>query len=313
MKILEIKKINYNGDTYNLHVEDNHNYYANGLLVSNCHRYKSDVAGSIVKETLNSKIKLALTGTLPEDDIDKLELLGIFGKPKTYMTSKELIERGLGTPIKINSIQLLYNDNDRGIFRHLKNYNQQLSFIKEHEKRNALITNLSCSLLGNTLVLFQHTDHGKDLFLRIMKKKYPDVEVENKDITGKKSFEFQQKYGVYFLNGEDDAITRERTRKILEEHSDAILVANFALLSTGVSIKRLFHLIFASPLKSYTTITQSIGRGMRLHPDKKLFNVYDICDKFTPKCIFMKQYEERCRHSYNSEEFPIVEREFHLN
>ena len=40
-----------------------------------------------------------------------------------------------------------------------------------------------------------------------MKLKYPDVVVENKNITGKNSFNFQKQYGVYFLNGEDDGPT----------------------------------------------------------------------------------------------------------
>lgn len=286
---------------------------ADFLICDECHKYKSDVSGSIVKESTNAKYKWGFTGTMPEEDLDKLELMGIFGKPRTYMTSRELIERGLGTPIKINSIHLLYNDEDKGKFRLLKNYQQQITFIKEHEKRTKLIVNLATKVKGNTLVLGTYTEHIKTLFLEIMKLKYPDVVVENKDITGKKSFEFQEKYGIYFLNGEDDGPTREKTRLILEEHDDAILVSNFSILSTGVNIKKLDSMIFASPLKSYTTITQSIGRGMRLHKDKSIFNVYDICDKFTPKCIFMKQYEERCRHSYNSEEFPIAEREIELN
>ena len=94
-----------------------------------------------------------------------------------------------------------------------------------------------------------------------------------------------------------------------------ILVSNYQLLSTGISIKRLFNVIFASPLKSYTTITQSIGRGLRLHPDKKIFRVFDIVDDFgmkKPGGIFWKQYLERQRHSYNSEGYPITEKEYIL-
>lgn len=192
---------------------------ADFLICDECHKYKSDVSGSIVKESTNAKYKWGFTGTMPEEDLDKLELMGIFGKPRTFMTSRELIERGLGTPIKINSIHLLYNDEDKGKFRLLKNYQQQISFIKEHEKRNKFITNLSCKIreFGNTLVLFSHVEHMKTAFVDIMKRLYPDVVVENKNITGKKSFEFQKQYGVYFLNGEDDGPTRELTRKILEE------------------------------------------------------------------------------------------------
>ena len=37
MKILKIRKQTYKGKVYNVEVEDNHNYFANNILVSNCH------------------------------------------------------------------------------------------------------------------------------------------------------------------------------------------------------------------------------------------------------------------------------------
>ena len=287
------------------------------VITDEAHRFASEETSAIVSETVNCKYKWGFTGTLPEDPIMKMQLFGMFGLPKTYITSRELIERGLGTPIKINSIVFKYDGNDKAIFKEAGNFTQQLKFIKDHEKRNEFIVNLTCKLRGhgNNLVLFQHTEHGKSLFLDVMKKLYPDVEVENKDITGKKSFEFQEQYGIYFLNGEDDAKTRERTRLILEEHDDAILIANYALLSTGVNIKKLHNMVLSSPLKAYTTVTQSIGRGMRLHPSKKEFVVYDLVDDFgfrKPGGIFYKQYEHRKNTSYNPEEFPVNEREFAL-
>ena len=287
------------------------------VITDEAHRFASEETSAIVSETVNCKYKWGFTGTLPEDPIMKMQLFGMFGLPKTYITSRELIERGLGTPIKINSIIFKYDGNDKAIFKEAGNFTQQLKFIKDHEKRNEFIVNLTCKLRGhgNNLVLFQHTEHGKSLFLDVMKKLYPDVEVENKDITGKKSFEFQEQHGIYFLNGEDDAKTRERTRLILEEHDDAILIANYALLSTGVNIKKLHNMVLSSPLKAYTTVTQSIGRGMRLHPSKKEFVVYDLVDDFgfkKPGGIFYKQYEHRKNTSYNPEEFPVNEREFAL-
>ena len=318
MKITDIEDIEYDGDTYNLHVEDNHNYFANELLVSNCHRFASEETSAIVKETINCKYKWGFTGTLPEDPIMKMELFGLFGLPKIYITSAGLIERGLATPIKINSIIFNYDQNDKNIFKEAgKLYAKQLKFIKEHDKRNEFIVNLTCKLRskGNSLILFQHTEHGKGLFIDTMKQLYPDVEVQNKDITGKKSFEFQEQYGVYFLNGEDDAKTREQTRNILEEHEDAILIANYALLSTGVNIKKLHNMVLASPLKSYTTVTQSIGRGMRLHHTKSEFVVYDLIDNMgfrKPGGIFYKQYIHRKNTSYNPEQFPVFENEFNL-
>lgn len=295
------------------------------VICDELHRFASEVTSEIVKSTINCKYKWGFTGTLPDDPTMKMQLLGLFGLPKTYITSRELIDRGLATPIHINSIVFNYSEMDKKIFkacsvktgRAQSAYPQQLKFIKEHEKRAEFITNLTVKLRtqGNTLVLFQHTEHGKSMFYDVMKKLHPDVLVENKDITGKKSFEFQEKHGVYFLNGEDDAKTRENTRKILEEHNDAILIANFALLSTGVSIKKLHNLVMASPLKSYTTVTQSIGRLMRLHKDKSVANVYDCIDNMgmkKPGGIFYKQYEHRKNTSYNTEQYPINEVHFNL-
>ncbi|QAU04530.1 DNA helicase [Vibrio phage Va1] len=282
------------------------------VICDEAHRFASEVTSDIVSKTINCKYKWGFTGTLPENPVQKMQLIGLFGLPKTYITSRELIERGLATPININSVIFKYSQSDKALFKESGVYTKQLVFIKEHEKRNEFIVNLSCRLRdkGNTLTLFQHTEHGKMLFIDIMKKLYPDVEVANKDITGKKSFEFQEQYGIYFLNGEDDAKTREKTRQILENHEDAILIANYAILSTGVNIKKLHNMVLASPLKAYTTVTQSIGRLMRKHPSKSEANIFDLIDDFgyrKPGGIFYKQYQHRKATSYNPEEYPVKE------
>lgn len=194
---------------------------ADFILCDELHKYAADVSSSIIKESKNAKYKWGLTGTLPEDTIAKLTLIGLFGEPNIYIRACELIERGLGTPVEIISFIFKYSKNDKSLFNNLPKgqYAKQLAYIKEHEKRADFVTDLSCKIIkfGNTLLLFSRIEHMKTSFIDIMKRLYPNVEVQNKDITGKKSFEFQKQYGVYFINGEDDARTRELTRKILEE------------------------------------------------------------------------------------------------
>lgn len=286
------------------------------IITDEAHKYSGPEVSEIISGTINAKMKYGFTGTLPESQIQKMILLGLFGLPKKYISSRELIERGLGTPIKINSIVFKYSQNDKKLFAECgKTYIKQLQFIKEHEERSKFVVNLCTKLKGNTLVLASHINHMKSIFVDIMKIKYPDVEVQNKDISGKKSFEFQEKYGIYYIDGSDDAKTREKTRKILEEHENAILVSGYALLSTGVNIKALHNMVFASPLKAFTTITQSIGRGIRKHHSKSEFLVFDLVDDFgyrKPGGVFYKQYEHRKKSSYNTEEFPIVEKNFNL-
>jgi len=281
------------------------------VICDECHRFASEVTSDIVTKTTNCRYKYGFTGTLPDNPVQKMQLLGLFGLPKIYMTSRELIDRKLGTPVLINSIIFNYPKQAKSMFKSCGAYPKQLKFIKEYEYRNLFVVNLACKLQNNSLVLFSHTEHGKLLFIDTMKKLFPNVEVKNKDITGKKSFEFQQQYNVFFINGEDDTKIREKTRKILEISDNAILFANFQILSTGANIKKLHNLIFAAPLKSYTTITQSIGRLMRLHESKTEANVYDLVDNFgirKPGGIFYKQYQHRLTYSYTPEEFPVRER-----
>lgn len=215
-KITQIKEIEKPKETYNLHVQDNHNYFAEGLNVSNCHRFASNETSQIVQKTSGAKLKFGFTGTLPDDKSKMMTLFGLFGKPKTFIRTQELIELGLGTPLNVNSIILQYPENIKSEIKKLKQFQSQFKFLREYEPRSEFITNLSLKLKGNSLVLFSMTDHGKEIYRKIFEKKYPGVPEKDLKITGKGSFEFQEKYGIYFINGEDDAKTRERTRKILE-------------------------------------------------------------------------------------------------
>ena len=91
-KIKSIKKIDYNGDTYNLHVEDNHNYFAEGLCVSNCHTARADILSDILSNPFEQKI--GITGTMPIEEIDALTLESKFGQPVRYINAKQMIDLG---------------------------------------------------------------------------------------------------------------------------------------------------------------------------------------------------------------------------
>lgn len=283
------------------------------IICDEAHRFSSDVTSDIIQKATNCKIKLGFTGTLPDDPIMKMTLLGLFGLPQNVISARELIDRGLGCPIKIKSLFLKYNVNDISQIIKVKEYQKLLQFILDHKERNQKIVELACGISKknkNCLVLFQRTNHGKQLFIDIMKELYPTVTVENKDIVGKKSLEFQKQYNVYFLNGEQDSKTREDVRGILENIPNAILVSNYQLLSTGVNIRALQYMILASPMKAFTTITQSIGRLMRLHKNKTESIVFDIVDDFgikKPSGLFVTQYKHRLKTSYIAEDFDVSE------
>lgn len=278
------------------------------IICDEVHKESGDVVSSILKESMNTKIKLGFTGTLPEDPIAKMTLLGLFGEPYTVITAKELIQRGLATPVKIKSVFLNYSKPEITMFRELKDYQKQLKYIKDHEKRLEIILKIALGMRQkdkNTLILYQHTEHGKQIYSEIFKKLFPGEELTEKDLTGKNAFEFQKDHNLFFMNGEVKGHIREKQRNLLEEVSGSILIAPYQVMSTGVNLRNLHFLILASPLKAFTTISQSLGRLMRKHPSKTEAIIFDIVDNLGKNCIFMKQYKHRVEASYIPEEFEI--------
>lgn len=282
------------------------------IIVDEAHKSSADILRDILLKSVHTKIKLGFTGTLPEDPVAKMTLLGLFGVPTTIITSRELIDRGLATPVKIKTIFIHYPFKDREIFNSIPSdaYLKKLEFLKNNDSRQNLIVQLAIKQHNenkNTLILFQHTEHGKDIFNRIMKVLYPS---ETTILTGKESFNAQKEYKVFFMNGEQPCNVREKQRKYMEEENGIILIANYSLASTGINIKNLHTLIFASPLKAFTTVSQSLGRLMRKHKNKSESVIFDLVDDFgyrKPAGIFVKQYKHRLSSSYLVEEFDISE------
>ena len=83
---------------------------------------------------------------------------------------------------------------------------------------------------------------------------------------------------LFYVSGETAVDDREQIRAITEKENNAIIVASLGTFSTGINIKRLHNLIFASPSKSQIRVLQSIGRGLRVSGDGINTKVYDIAD-----------------------------------
>ena len=91
----------------------------------------------------------------------------------------------------------------------------------------------------------------------------------------------------------------------MEKEESATIVASYGVFSTGVNIKRLHNIIFASPYKSQIKVLQSIGRGLRLAEDKTECTLFDISDdmSYNNRSNFtLKHFEERIK-IYSQQEF----------
>lgn len=253
-KVISINEIEKPEHTYNLHVQNNHNYFANGQLVSNCHKAKGDSLVKIIEKSSNAVVKAGFTGTLEESHLHRTTLLGLFGNVHVTATINDLMERGILSELVVKAIILRHG----GKIPRLE-YKDELDYIVTHPKRNNLIVNLASMQEGNTLVLYQLVGkHGKPLY-KAMKEKYPDRD-------------------VYFVSGAVKADTREEIRKSMEAKDNAIIIASYQTFQEGINIKRLHNVIFASPSKSKVRVFQSLGRGLRTHGTKDKATLFDLAD-----------------------------------
>ena len=110
---------------------------------------------------------------------------------------------------------------------------------------------------------------------------------------------------VFFVYGKTDVEQREQVRHITENESDAIIVASYGTFSTGISIRNLKNIIFASPSKSRIRVLQSIGRQLRKSDKQDLARLYDIGDDLSWKSYknhTLRHFMERMK-IYKSEGF----------
>ncbi len=233
------------------------------ILCDEAHLAKSKAITGIMEQCSNAKYRFGFTGTLDGTQTNKLVLTGLFGSVFQTITTRELIDNKQISNLKIKCIALQYTEDERKKVKDL-DYQDEIDFLVSHEKRNKFITNLAITQTGNTLVLFNLVDrHGKPLYQRILDK------------AGDRK--------VFFVFGGVDAEEREDIRRITEEETDAIIVASYGVFSTGISIRNIHNVIFASPSKSRIRNLQSIGRGLRQHESKAYCTLYDIADDLSHK------------------------------
>ena len=229
------------------------------VLGDECHGFKSKSLSSIMNKATLAKYRYGFTGTLDGTLTHKLVLEGLFGPVYQVTTTKKLQDNETLAPLDIKVLLLNYTQQVREDFGK-KTYQEEIEFIIGNTGRNRLISNLALSAKGNTLVLFNRVDaHGKPLYELINSK------VEE----GRK---------VFFVSGEVDTSDREAIRKIVEKQSNSIIVASLGTFSTGINIRNLHNIVFASPSKSQIKVLQSIGRGLRKSDNGQTTTLYDVAD-----------------------------------
>lgn len=312
MRIKNIKKIEYNGDVYNLRIksedENNHNYIANNLCVSNCHHSKASSLKSLLVKCYNAKWKFGLTGSLPkEGSCDSFTIQAYLGPNVYVLPSFQLIDEGNATPVHVIGIELDYLPlnvkKDLYDLRTIKTedgekdgsklLNMEKQIAREERKRLLYICDTISKAKKNSLVLFADVkySYGRNIY---------DWLRSNTDKT------------VLYIDGETKNENREYYKKRMEEEENVIIVASVGVFGEGIDILNVHNIYIVESSKSEIIIRQILGRGMRLKEGKEKITVFDFSDnfiypgpnKYQQKNYLIRHADERQR-IYKDRKFPF--------
>ena len=250
-----------------------------------CHLFKAKSLTKIMTKLVNCPYRFGTTGTLDDSQTHKLVIEGLFGRVFKVTTTKQLMEENLLSELKIDCITLSYPDEQVQEIKRAK-YIEEIKWLIRNESRNQFLKNLVKNVKGNTLLLFNYVkEHGVPL--------YEDIQKECADKS------------VFMIHGGTSVDQREEIRNIVDKEENAILVASYGTCSTGINIKNIHNIVFASPSRSVIRVLQSIGRGLRTSKTKNSVRLYDISDDLRHKKYVNHTYKhlhERLK-IYNRERF----------
>ena len=229
----------------------------------------------------HAKYRFGFTGTLDGTQTHKWVLEGLFGPSYKIIKTDELMKKGHVAKLDINVLLLKHKAQKFEVFE------DEVQYIINHDQRNKFIRNLALDLKGNTLILYARVEgHGRVIY----------------DMINSNVLEQRE---VFFVHGGVAAEEREKVREITETQNNAIIIASYGTFSTGINIKNLHNVIFASPSKSRIRNLQSIGRVLRKGNNKTKATLYDIADDISYKSrrnYTLNHLVERIK-IYNEENF----------
>lgn len=242
------------------------------VMVDEVHKAKADVLRKLLSTYLrNAPIRWGLTGTMPEEDYEKISVMACIGPMLGAIKTKELQDKGILAQLHINVLQL--QDLGEAAF---DNYQTELKWLTTNPTRMKFLASRVIEMAnnGNTLVLVDRVQTGE-----MLQSLIPDS---------------------IFVSGKMKSKDRKEEYKEVQEVDGKVIIATYGVASTGINIVRIFNLVLFEAGKSFVRVIQSIGRGIRVAPDKDFVNVYDVCSN----CKFSKRHLTKRKKFYAEAEYP---------
>ena len=291
---IEVDDSNAENYVYDLTVADNHNFIANGVLVSNCHHIPAQTITTIANKCKNAYYRIGVSATPWRDAGDDLLIEAVLNKKKdAVINASMLIEMGYLVKPEIYFVPI------KQVFKG-KNYQDIYNkAIVENLDRNKIITKIAYNMYirdKHILMLYKNIKHGEKLLDMVSKRIGEKVKPftiknpkTNKDVTVRVR-------NVELLSGNDDTVKRLAVFEAVKAGFCRCLIAS-TIADEGLDLPILDTLILAGGGKSSTRAFQRIGRVIRLHEGKTKGVVFDFTD-YTP----MLRRHSRNRQKYYEQE-----------
>ena len=268
------------GKVYNIGVEDNHNYFANNILVHNCHRVAGTPTArtqfSAVLSNIACKHKYGLSATVHRaDGMIKCAYM-LIGDVKYIVPDEAVKDKVMAVNIERvdTNCEIPFSalDTDGTI-----NYTKLISSLAMSTCRNDIIYD---KLIKNSahynLILSDRLDQLYYLYNQLP----PTLQEQSAVIDGK-------------MTSKKAKAEREQAIEDMRSGKKHFLFASYKLAKEGLDIPRLDRLHLVTPQKDYAIIVQSVGRVARTFDGKEQPICFDYVDKFK---MAENMYKARCRH-----------------
>lgn len=243
------------------------------VMVDECHSIKGDKLHNHLTTIFSDcPLRWALTGTVPLDEFESVQLVACIGDIITEVSAHELQEKGVLSTLDIDILQIQDYTSNFG------SWANELDYLVGDEDRLTFISNehiIPSAGEGNTLVLVNRVKTGKLLNKLIPNSVYIDGNVSSKK--------------------------RKEEYDSISTSDNKVIIATFGVASTGIDIPRIFNVYLMEAGKSYIKVIQSIGRGIRKAKDKDYVKIYDVCSnaKYSKRHLTeRKRYYKKCSYPH---------------
>jgi superfamily II DNA or RNA helicase len=246
----EFKRMCPDGYVYNIEVEDNSNYFVDGILVHNCHRCPSSTFINVLSQ-LSCRYQLGLSATPARSDGLGHAIYAFVG-PKIHVVSKDTLkEIGAVLTPEIYRVATDFKSFYAGNFQDLVN-----NLVLDRDRNNLIVQVIQKDLKNHNSVVLVVSD--RVAHCNALQKLLERVNVSSIVLTS-------------------NITDRESTVDDIRSGKYRVVIATGQLIGEGFSMDSLVSLVLTTPISYAGKLVQIAGRIMR--PDEgKTATIYDIRD-----------------------------------